>query len=83
MNSRYGTAEVLGRGKLWGLLGLLVPAPCLDTCELPRCVPQSVAAEAGVSAMPTFQVYVDGKKVEELVGAAKEKLEGLVKKYAA
>lgn len=43
---------------------------------------QKVAADAGVSAMPTFQVYVGGKKKDELVGASKEKLLELIKKYA-
>ena len=43
---------------------------------------QELAAEAGVSAMPTFMVYKDGEKVEELVGASKEKLLELIKKYA-
>jgi len=38
---------------------------------------QEVAAEAGVTAMPTFQVYVDGKKIAEMVGASEGKLEAL------
>jgi len=41
-----------------------------------------VAGECGVSAMPTFQVFKDGKKVDELVGASKDKLKALVEKYA-
>jgi thioredoxin-like negative regulator of GroEL len=32
--------------------------------------------------MPTFQVFKDGKKVDELVGASKDKLKALVEKYA-
>merc|ERR1712066_435233 len=40
-----------------------------------------VAGECGVSAMPTFMVYKDGKKVDELVGAAPDKLEALIAKY--
>jgi len=41
-----------------------------------------VAAKSGVSAMPTFIIYRDGKKVDEMVGASKDKLEELIKKYA-
>lgn len=40
------------------------------------------AAEAGVSAMPSFFVYKEGKVVDQMVGASKEKLEELIKKYA-
>jgi hypothetical protein len=32
--------------------------------------------------MPTFMIFKDGVKVDELVGASKEKLEELVKKHA-
>lgn len=42
---------------------------------------ESVAASCGISAMPTFQVFKDGKKVDELVGASKDKLLELVQKY--
>ena len=38
-----------------------------------------VAAECGISAMPTFQLYSNGVKVEELTGADKGKLEALAK----
>eukprot|EP00775_Hariotina_reticulata_P003811 gene3811-4068_t len=40
-------------------------------------VNQAVASACGVSAMPTFQVWVNGAKVEDMVGAVKEKLEKL------
>lgn len=43
---------------------------------------QDVATECGVSSMPTFMVFKDGEKVDELVGASREKLDDLVKKYA-
>lgn len=43
---------------------------------------EDVSSEAGVSAMPSFYVYKEGKVVEQFVGANKEKLEALVKKYA-
>mmetsp|Transcript_1202 Transcript_1202/g.3971 ORF Transcript_1202/g.3971 Transcript_1202/m.3971 type:complete len:91 (-) Transcript_1202:155-427(-) len=38
-----------------------------------------IAAECGISAMPTFQLYSNGVKVEELTGADKGKLEALAK----
>ena len=38
-----------------------------------------VAAECGFSAMPTFQLYSNGVKVQELTGADKDKLEALAK----
>lgn len=40
-------------------------------------VPQ-IASENGISAMPTFMVFKDGKKVNELVGAAKDRLKAMV-----
>ena len=41
-----------------------------------------VSSAAGVSAMPSFYVYKDGQVVDKIVGASKDKLEELVKKYA-
>jgi thioredoxin-like negative regulator of GroEL len=35
----------------------------------------------GINAMPTFQVWKKGKKVEEIVGASEDKLRALVKKH--
>eukprot|EP00897_Mesotaenium_endlicherianum_P005515 jgi/Mesen1/4992/ME000248S04267 len=43
---------------------------------------QEVAEICKISAMPTFQVFKDGVKVDELVGASREKLEAIVAKYA-
>ncbi|XP_073520922.1 thioredoxin-like [Phyllobates terribilis] len=40
-----------------------------------------IAAECGIRAMPTFQFYKDGKKVDELCGADPDKLESLIKKW--
>ncbi|KXZ47940.1 hypothetical protein GPECTOR_31g302 [Gonium pectorale] len=40
-----------------------------------------VAENAGISAMPTFHVYLDGAKAGELVGASQEKLKALIAKY--
>jgi thioredoxin 1 len=39
---------------------------------------QDVAAAAGVSAMPTFQLFKDGKKVNELQGADAAALKRMV-----
>ena len=44
---------------------------------------EDVVSEANVGAMPTFIVYQEGKEVGKEVGANKEKLEQLVKKYAS
>jgi thioredoxin 1 len=39
---------------------------------------QEAAAEQGVTAMPTFMLYKDGKKVDEVVGANPGKLRAAV-----
>lgn len=41
-----------------------------------------VAELAGVRAMPTFQIFKDGKMMEEVVGADPSKLEAAIKKVA-
>jgi len=41
---------------------------------------EEVAAEAGVSAMPTFFCYRKGKKIDELIGANVDKLKEMIKK---
>ena len=46
------------------------------------CMMQAVASACGISAMPTFQVFKDGAKVEELVGASKDRLKAMIAKYA-
>ncbi|KAL9950635.1 hypothetical protein ACROYT_G043162 [Oculina patagonica] len=35
----------------------------------------------GISAMPTFKLYKDGKKIDELTGANEAKLKELIQKY--
>eukprot|EP00591_Stephanopyxis_turris_P005268 CAMPEP_0195522654 /NCGR_PEP_ID=MMETSP0794_2-20130614/21024_1 /TAXON_ID=515487 /ORGANISM="Stephanopyxis turris, Strain CCMP 815" /LENGTH=103 /DNA_ID=CAMNT_0040652457 /DNA_START=83 /DNA_END=394 /DNA_ORIENTATION=- len=42
---------------------------------------EAAAKAAGISAMPTFQIWNEGKKVEEFKGANEDKLKALVKKY--
>lgn len=42
---------------------------------------EDISGKCGISAMPTFQVWKDGKKVKELVGASKEKLKALVAEF--
>jgi len=41
---------------------------------------EDLAASCGISAMPTFQFYKGGAKVDEMTGATQTKLEELVKK---
>lgn len=42
---------------------------------------EEVAATCGIQAMPTFQVFKDGAKVEEMTGANQGGLKALVEKY--
>ena len=42
---------------------------------------EDISAKCGISAMPTFQVWKDGAKVDELVGASKTKLAAMVAKH--
>ena len=49
----------------------------VDVDEVPE-----VAEKAGIRAMPTFQIFKDGKQVLEIVGADPNKLEAAIKSYA-
>ena len=42
---------------------------------------EDVSGEAGVTAMPTFMVYKNGKAVNKLVGADKQKLEAFIRLF--
>jgi len=42
---------------------------------------EAVVAQLGIEAMPTFHIWKSGIKQEELVGASKDKLESMIKKY--
>jgi thioredoxin 1 len=43
---------------------------------------EDIAREEGITAMPTFYLFKNGKKVADLVGAAQEKLEKLIHQHA-
>jgi thioredoxin-like negative regulator of GroEL len=59
------------------------PGRNLTPPPLPPAAPaQEVAAACNISAMPTFQVFKNGAKVDEFVGASKDKLKALCDKYA-
>jgi thioredoxin 1 len=40
-----------------------------------------VAAACGIRAMPTFQFFKDGQKIEEMMGADQNKLVALIAKH--
>ena len=48
---------------------------CLDMCLRKG---STVAAELGIRAMPTFLLYKDGKKFNEVVGADPKRVEAAV-----
>lgn len=42
---------------------------------------QKIAQKCGIAAMPTFQVFLNATKIDELVGASKDKLKDMIEKY--
>ncbi|KAG8595253.1 hypothetical protein GDO81_001468 [Engystomops pustulosus] len=42
-----------------------------------------ISAQCGIRAMPTFQFYKFGKKVDELCGADQDKLESIIMKLTS
>lgn len=44
---------------------------------------EELAETAGVQCLPTFQIYKNGNKVDEITGADKEKLENSIKSNLA
>ncbi|KAJ4007365.1 hypothetical protein NW752_007656 [Fusarium irregulare] len=42
----------------------------------------AISEECGIRAMPTFLVFKDGYKVDELLGADPPKLQSLIQKYS-
>ena len=42
---------------------------------------EELAEKFNIEALPTFQIFKDGTKTEELVGASKDKLASLCEKY--
>jgi thioredoxin 1 len=42
-----------------------------------------IAGKAGVSSMPTFHLYFDGKKIGEVIGAKEDGIESLLKQNSA
>ena len=49
----------------------------VDVDEIP-----DVAQEYGIRAMPTFLIFKDGEKIDEVVGANAIKLEEVIKKHS-
>lgn len=44
---------------------------------------QEVAADCRITAMPTFQVWKNGQKIDETVGANMEKIMALLNAYSS
>ncbi len=70
---------------LWLTPPVAVTNPDLpgSSTGLPNVRFQAVAEAYGITAMPTFQVFVQGTKVEDFVGASSDKLKALIAKYAS
>lgn len=50
------------------------------TCDVDDA--DDVAAKCGVAAMPTFQFYKNGMKIQEMLGADQTRLLSLIQKHA-
>jgi len=55
----------------------------MHNTECVHKIMQDVASTCKVRAMPTFQIFQQGTKVEEIVGADAKNLETLCEKYNA
>ena len=42
---------------------------------------EETASECGIQAMPTFQIWKNGAKADEFLGANEDKLKALVEKH--
>jgi len=60
---------------------LAAETPNVLFCKVNVDNEEDVAAECGISAMPTFQFYKEGKKLHEFSGASEEKLKKAVETY--
>tara|TARA_Y100001970_G_scaffold90704_1_gene114408 strand:- start:1139 stop:2212 length:1074 start_codon:yes stop_codon:yes gene_type:complete len=49
------------------------------SCDVDEC--QDLAMEAGVSAMPTFQIWQNGAKIDETLGADENNLKSMIMKH--
>lgn len=43
---------------------------------------EDIAQQCGIRAMPTFQVFKNGAKVDQMMGADKNKLSAMIEKHA-
>ncbi|WIA33349.1 hypothetical protein OEZ86_006486 [Tetradesmus obliquus] len=65
-------------GPIFEKLSLQYPAVTFVKIDVDEC--QDVAGECGVRAMPTFQAFFNGAKVDELTGADPGRLQAMIAK---